>query len=62
MLLFLISLFPLFFAELKREAEIWKRTAERLPSVSAEEKTVKLLLLQRVMLLENNVRNMKLNS
>lgn len=53
---------PPIIEELKREAEIWKRTAERLPSVPAEEKTVKLLLLQRVMLLENNVRNMKRNS
>ena len=54
--LFLLS------TELKREAEIWKRSADRLPYVSAEEKTVKLLLLQKAMTLENIVRNMKRNT
>lgn len=53
---------PPIIEEIKREAEIWKRTADRLPQISAEEKTVKLLLMQRVMLLQNNVRNMKRNS
>jgi len=52
----------LFYTELKREAEIWKRSADRLPFVSAEEKTVKLLLIQKVMTLQNIVRNMKRNT
>ncbi|EDO35352.1 predicted protein, partial [Nematostella vectensis] len=46
-------------AELKREAEIWRRTAERVPLFSAEEKTVKLLLMQKTLMLENNIRNME---
>ena len=49
----------LFFEEMKREAEIWRRSADRLLVVSAEEKTVKLLLMQKVMALENTIRNMK---
>ena len=49
----------LFFVEMKREAEIWRRSADRLLVVSAEEKTVKLLLMQKVMALENTIRNMK---
>ncbi|KAJ7327765.1 protein kinase [Desmophyllum pertusum] len=50
---------PPIIEELKREAEIWKRSADRLLVVSAEEKTVKLLLMQKAMTLENIVRNMK---
>lgn len=50
---------PPVIEELKREVEIWKRSAERLPVVSAEEKTVKLLLMQKVMSLENTIRSMK---
>ncbi|XP_020604072.1 P protein-like isoform X3 [Orbicella faveolata] len=53
---------PPIVEELKREAEIWKRSADRLPFVSAEEKTVKLLLIQKVMTLQNIVRNMKRNT
>ena len=49
----------LFRLELKREAEIWRRTAERVPLVSAEEKTVKLLLLQKTMIIENTISNLK---
>ena len=52
-------MFSSFFVELKREAEIWKKSAERLPLVSAEEKTVKLLLMQKVMQLEQTIRDMK---
>jgi len=44
---------------MKREAEIWKKSADRLLVVSAEEKTVKLLLMQKAMALENTIRNMK---
>ena len=48
-----------FFVELKREAEIWKKSAERLPVVSAEEKTVKILLMHKTMQLEQRIRDMK---
>ena len=48
-----------FFVELKREAEIWNKSAERLPVVSAEEKTVKLLLMHKAMQLEQRIRDMK---
>lgn len=58
-LLLTLDMLSPFCAELKREAEIWKRSADRLLVVSAEEKTVKLLLMQKAMTLENIVRNMK---
>ena len=57
-----VNVLFLLYTELKREAEIWKKSADRLPHVSAEEKTVKLLLLQKAMTLENIVRNMKRNT
>lgn len=50
---------PPIIEEMKREAEIWKRSADRLLVFTAEEKTVKLLLMQKAMQLENAVRNMK---
>lgn len=50
---------PQIIEELKREAEIWKKSAERLPVVSAEEKTVKLLLMHKAMHLEQRIRDMK---
>lgn len=50
---------PPIIEEMKREAEIWKRSADRLTFVSAEDKTVKLLLLQKAMTIENRIRNMK---
>ena len=59
---FFKRLLSLFYVELKREADIWKRSADRLPFVSAEQKTVKLLLLQKAMTLRNIVRNMKRNT
>lgn len=45
--------------ELKREVEIWRRTADRVPHVSPEEKTVKLLLIQKMLRLETTIRNME---
>lgn len=50
---------PQIIEELKREAEIWKKSAERLLVVSAEEKTVKLLLMHKAMQLEQRIRDMK---
>ncbi|XP_073243495.1 P protein-like [Porites lutea] len=50
---------PQIIEELKREAEIWNKSAERLPVVSAEEKTVKLLLMHKAMQLEQRIRDMK---
>ncbi|XP_015779517.1 PREDICTED: P protein-like [Acropora digitifera] len=50
---------PPIIEEMKREAEIWKKSADRLPYLSAEDKTVKLLLLQKAMTLENRISNLK---
>ena len=58
----MLHVLSLFRAELKREADIWKRSADRLSFVSAEEKTVKLLLMQKAMTLNNIVANMKRNT
>ncbi|XP_015779514.1 PREDICTED: P protein-like, partial [Acropora digitifera] len=50
---------PPIIEEMKREAEIWRKSADRLPCISAEDKTVKLLLLQKAMTLENRISNLK---
>ncbi|XP_044175790.1 P protein-like isoform X1 [Acropora millepora] len=50
---------PPIIEEMKREAEIWRKSADRLPCIFAEDKTVKLLLLQKAMTLENRISNLK---
>ena len=42
---------------MKREMEIWKRAAERIPIVSAEQKAVKAMLMQKSLAVETALRN-----
>ena len=44
---------------MKRQADIWRRAAERMHIMNSEEKTVKLLLLHKAMEIENQIRNLK---
>eukprot|EP00117_Sycon_ciliatum_P019640 scpid40150/ scgid6202/ P protein; Melanocyte-specific transporter protein; Pink-eyed dilution protein homolog len=50
---------PPDIAELKREVQVWRRTASRVPMVSAEQKAIRALLMQKMLETEQRLRDLR---